>query len=1182
MNTKLLGCLVVAAASCLRGLAGDWYVAENGRDADDAGSESDPFASIAFAVSKAGDNDTVHVAEGTYSLAVETVIEKPVVVEGSGDRAKTILKKVRGVRPFTLNDDGAVIRNLLIDGSNGGWGPGQGGGVFLTKGTVDQCVIQFCSSSNTQGGGGIRMDGGLVTRSVIRYNQAINTNPYGSGVRMLGGRLENCLVYRNGYSASNVASSYGDKGGGVSMEGAGCVVANCTIADNNGRSNGGLFRKAGCGTVYNTLVYGNALFVSGDADIAYGLAVGETVEDVFRNCASSTEVGANAQAINVRPFDGDYKLVPLNAAKLIDKGDNAFAAGELDFFGGVRRFNDGVVDIGAHEVQDASVKLTFSSSSLVGVGELTPTLAAEMVGADIADYECSWYFDGSATVGATGAVVTPTFDTVGAHSVRLVATLGDEHYEKSEQDYIVIRPAVVTVGVDAADVDAALALATLDGQTVRIPEGTYTVNAQIVLSAGVTVEGVGAADRVILERGDQIVGSFAKMTHSGAVLRNLTLDGKMVWTGEGGGVYMQNGRVEGCVLYRCSSGNTNSGGGIYMVDGVVTRTAFRNCQVVGSGPFGAGIYMLGGRVDNSIFVSCGANSGGDRSYCRYGGGIHLAGADAVVENCTIIDCASQEGGGGIWRDAGKGKVYNTLVYGNAALKSGEPDIGYALSATEMAEDVFRNCASSKAVGANAQAIGSSPVDEDCRLIPQKAGLLINGGDNQYVTSETDFFGAPRIYQGKTVDIGANEVQSEAVILSFTSSAFKGLDLLSVTLTASILPVDLADYDCFWYFDGAKTPDKTGAVTTKDFAIGRHSVRLVAVNKADPSVQYEAEEELGWITVYPSVITVGETTDYADVNSAIAVAMLDGMTVRIPEGVHELTNQIVIGSAVTIEGLGNFTNVVLRRKHGAFGGSCAMLNHDRATLRNLTLEGTLEWSGTGGGVNLKAGLVEHCRICKFSSSNTADGGGINMSGGVVTRSVVRECRTVGYGSGNGCGVYISGGRLDNSIVCCNRPEQSDFGKQGGGICINGRNAVVANCLVFSNACFSSGGIYRGANGGKVCNTIVFGNTLQNTAETDGDTSDIAFDLAAGETAEDVFSCLCTPEAVGAGCVTGDPLFRDAANGDFRLKADSPCVRKGVWLDWMTVDFAGNRRVTRPGAKVDIGIYQSDRGLTVIVR
>jgi hypothetical protein len=70
----------------------------------------------------------------------------------------------------------------------------------------------------------------------------------------------------------------------------------------------------------------------------------------------------------------------------------------------------------------------------------------------------------------------------------------------------------------------------------------------------------------------------------------------------------------------------------------------------------------------------------------------------------------------------------------------------------------------------------------------------------------------------------------------------------------------------------------------------------------------------------------------------------------------------------------------------------------------------------------------------------------------------------------------------------------------------------------------------------------------------------------------------------GCVTTDPKFVDAANGDCRLQPNSPCVDAGLNEDWMmsneidpvthkrvkVFDLAGVPRLY--GENVDMGCYE----------
>jgi hypothetical protein len=56
---------------------------------------------------------------------------------------------------------------------------------------------------------------------------------------------------------------------------------------------------------------------------------------------------------------------------------------------------------------------------------------------------------------------------------------------------------------------------------------------------------------------------------------------------------------------------------------------------------------------------------------------------------------------------------------------------------------------------------------------------------------------------------------------------------------------------------------------------------------------------------------------------------------------------------------------------------------------------------------------------------------------------------------------------------------------------------------------------------------------------------------------------------SGNVVGDPLFVDAANGDFRLQSGSPAINNGINVG-LTKDYVG---MTVPqGTAPDIGAYE----------
>jgi hypothetical protein len=70
--------------------------------------------------------------------------------------------------------------------------------------------------------------------------------------------------------------------------------------------------------------------------------------------------------------------------------------------------------------------------------------------------------------------------------------------------------------------------------------------------------------------------------------------------------------------------------------------------------------------------------------------------------------------------------------------------------------------------------------------------------------------------------------------------------------------------------------------------------------------------------------------------------------------------------------------------------------------------------------------------------------------------------------------------------------------------------------------------------------------------------------------------CAPELTAGvnGNIVGNPLFKNAALGNFTLQAGSPCINSGTNLPWMAngVDLAGSPRIAN--GRVDMGAYETE--------
>ena len=203
-------------------------------------------------------------------------------------------------------------------------------------------------------------------------------------------------------------------------------------------------------------------------------------------------------------------------------------------------------------------------------------------------------------------------------------------------------------------------------------------------------------------------------------------------------------------------------------------------------------------------------------------------------------------------------------------------------------------------------------------------------------------------------------------------------------------------------------------------------------------------------------------------------------------------------------------------------------------------------------------------CTLASNTTSYGGG--AYGSTLNRCLIQD----NVGGDEGGGTY--GGTLNHCIVSGNRSSQ------GGGAA---RDAVLNDCLLVSNTetaidvdrrggggahqcslnnCTVAGNSsFRGAGGIYLCaatNCIVFGNS--------GPMGANYLDSTFG------YSCT-TPDPGGTGNVTNAPQFVNAAAGNYRLLANSPCINAGnnAYVQG-TTDLDGNLRIVR--GTVDMGAYE----------
>ncbi len=261
----------------------------------------------------------------------------------------------------------------------------------------------------------------------------------------------------------------------------------------------------------------------------------------------------------------------------------------------------------------------------------------------------------------------------------------------------------------------------------------------------------------------------------------------------------------------------------------------------------------------------------------------------------------------------------------------------------------------------------------------------------------------------------------------------------------------------------------------------------------------------------------------------------------------------------------------------------------------------DWPATaGGGIYCgrvdNTNVIANCRV--YGNSADDSGGGIACVGYRAPaldecNPIIENCIVTGNYGGLGAGgiLCIVGASpvIVNTIIAGNSCQGVAEEAGGAGIgCADASSPTFANCLVANNATPTTAGgagvgspVWGGDCDPEFVNTIFYGNDdvaiYEGTADSDVTLKNCLFFANAAGDVWDEDSTLYTgavqinaniPEATN--CVTGEPKFIDAANGDYRVAADSPAVDAGTSDGAPDAAIDGIRRPQ--GAADDIGPYE----------
>lgn len=666
--------------------------------------------------------------EAVYQMRYRTLITGDIAGDDVADRETLLFPQnptradnATHVLTLNMNPASGVNNNnypTVVDGVSivGGHAVGgHGGGIYVagdnSRGGVYRIVRCFVAGNYADEGGGIYVDA--------------NAGNVGNDESL----IDRCYVFNNVAGDRTESANYG---GGIRIAGAGTIVN--TIVSNN--ESGGLLlsgnakslnntitRNTGSGidgtgaAVYNTVIWGNAL-----------LTTSEATRPDFRNSAFPESDGTNGnvpvsaknndrtspssfETPSVRTgFDRDFEprvdpypmwiWYPLEGSILIDKGDSGFF--ETALYGNTDIDNAtrvrGTIDIGAYEHQPVQAgRIRYVRAGATGNGTSWDDASGDlqrMIDA-LADNNPQglagevWVAAGTYTPQSqiiSGTTYSASFRMRDGISVYGGFAGGeaskDERRKSSDKPWEFEEKTELLGTYFGNNTEWSNNRWTLTSDSRHVvwfaPMQGEAAFRHLTVLDGVTIRGGYAQGGLGVDEFATDKGAGVYMDGANAYLNNCIVT-ENYSTGNGGGVYLRHGRVQGTLVYNNSA--DGNGGGVYADNvGLVIRSMVAN----NSAGNGAGVYLshTGPWTDGedhpeylvlstSIVTNNTARQNG-AVYCA-DGGVLLQNIIANNELVTATDLTDENAAqtGGIYVN-GYATVINSVIWNNRDLGASVP------------------------------------------------------------------------------------------------------------------------------------------------------------------------------------------------------------------------------------------------------------------------------------------------------------------------------------------------------------------------------------------------------------------------------------------------------------------------------------------------------------------------------